>query len=38
MFDCDQDGILTVMEAQHVLHCIGFRANVEQVPYNIDFR
>ena len=31
MFDVDQDGILNLIEAQHVLRCVGFRANVEQV-------
>ena len=25
MFDVDQDGILNLMEAQHVLRCLGFR-------------
>ena len=30
MFDCDQDGVLNLMEVQHVLTCIGFRGNVEQ--------
>ena len=25
MFDVDQDGILNLMEAQHVLGCLGFR-------------
>ena len=36
MFDCDQDGILNLMEVQHVLRCIGFRANVEQVVLKIN--
>ena len=31
MFDCDMDGVLNMMEAQHTLRCVGFRANAEQV-------
>ena len=34
MFDIDQDGILNLIEAQHVLMCIGFRANREQVNFD----
>ena len=25
MFDVDEDGILNLMEAQHVLRCLGFK-------------
>ena len=35
MFDIDQDGILNLIEAQHTLTCLGFRANAEQVINSI---
>merc|ERR1719431_2291826 len=31
MFDMDQDGILNLVEAQHTLCCVGFRATATQV-------
>ena len=31
MFDIDQDGILNLVEAQHTLCCVGFRATAQQV-------
>ena len=44
MFDVDQDGILNLMEAQHVLGCLGFRGtsaesvNIENNVYRSKVR